>query len=218
MPEDLSAFLKSLPYFRALPGQALAEVAAGARLRTYARRELVVLEGEEARAAYFIVSGQVRVFKLSAEGREQVLDRLGPGEALNLVPIFDGGVNPASAEAVNAATVCAIPRETLLAATRRYPPLAEALLADLAGRLRRLVGLVEDLSFRTVRARLARYLLRQAAAGGRRLTQAEMAAELGTVRDVVGRALADLQEAGLIRIERHRIVVRDRAGLQARAE
>ncbi len=218
MPEDLVAFLRSLPFYAGLPAQALAELAAEARLRTYARRELVVLEGEPPAGAYFIVSGQVRVFKLSPEGREQVLDRLGPGQGLNLVPLFDGGLNPASAEAANEAVLCLLPREAFLLAIRRYPQVAEAVLADLAARLRQLARLVEDLSFRTVRARLARFLLRQAGEPGRRLTQAEMAAQLGTVRDVVGRTLADLQHEGLIDIDRHRIVIRDRAGLEALAE
>jgi CRP/FNR family transcriptional regulator len=217
MAQETIAFLKSLPYFESLPAQAVTGLAARAGRRSYARGELIVLEGEPAEAACFVASGQVRVFKLSAEGREQVLDRLGPGQALNLVPIFDGQPNPASAEAVNAATIVTLPREELLAAVRRHPPLAVALLADFAGRLRHLAGLVEDLSFRTVRARLARFLLRQAGQPGRRMTQAEMAAELGTVRDVVGRILAELQAEGLIAIERHRIIIKDRAGLEAHA-
>lgn len=218
MRQDMVTFLKSIPYFEALPPQALADLATSASRRSYARHELVVLEGDPAQAACFVISGQVRVFKLSAEGREQVLDRLGPGQAFNLVPIFDGQPNPASAEAVSATIICTLPRDDLLVTVRRYPAVAEALLADFAGRLRRLTGLVEDLSFRTVRARLARFLLRQAKARGRRLTQAEMAAELGTVRDVIGRALAEFQREKLIRIERHRIVIEDRSGLEARAE
>jgi CRP/FNR family cyclic AMP-dependent transcriptional regulator len=215
MPEDAATFLKSLPYFAGLSEPALAALAAHAHSRAYARGELVMLEGEEADAACFVVSGQVRVYMLSPEGREQVLDRVGPGQALNLVPLFDGQPNPASAEAVNAALVLSLPREDLLAALRHYPALAEALLAELAAQLRHLAGLAADLSFRTVRARLARYLLRQAGQAGRRLTQAEMAAELGTVRDVVGRTLADFQAEGLIAVERHRIIIRDRAGLEA---
>ncbi len=217
MPENLADFLKSLPYFACLPPYALAELAARARLRTYARRELVALEGEAAQAACFIVSGQVRIYKLSPEGRQQVLDRLGPGEAFNLVPLFDGLPNPASAEAANAVTICLLARQDLLEALRRYPAVAEALLADFAGRLRRMSALVEDLSFRTVRARLARFILRQAAIPGRRLTQAEMAAELGTVRDVIGRTLADFQAEGLVAIDRHRIIIKDRPALESLA-
>ncbi len=214
MPDDVVTFLKSLPYFQSLPPHGLAELARGARVRTYSRRELVLLEGEPAQAAYLIMSGQVRTYKLSAEGRQQVLARFGPGEALNLVPLFDGQPNPASAEAANAVTICVLPRAGFLEALRRYPSVAEATLADLAGRLRRLTALVEDLSFRTVRARLARFLLRQATEPQERLTQAEMAAELGTVRDVVARTLIDLQAEGLISVVRHRIVIRDRERLE----
>lgn len=218
MAEDLLALLKSIRYFEDLPEAELASLAARASLRAYARRELIVLEGEPAQAVYFVVSGQVRVYKVSAEGRVQVLDRLGAGESLNLVPVLDGGPNPASAEAVNAVTLCVVVAADFQDALRRQPALAAAVLADLAGRLRRFAGLVEDLSFRTVRARLARYLLCQAAGPRRRLTQAEMAAELGTVRDVVGRLMAEFQDEGLIAVERHRIVVCDRAALEAMGE
>ena len=215
---DLTAFLHSLPVFASLNVAQAAELASAARMRDYARGELVVLEGERAQAAYWVVSGQVRVVKLSPTGREQVLDRLGSGEALNLVPVFDGGPNPASAEAVNAARLCVLPVSALREAVRRHPAVAEAMLADMAGRVRKFAALVEDLSFRTVRARLARYLLRRAGQPGRRLTQAEMAAELGTVRDVVGRTLADFQAEGLIAMDRHRIQIRDRAGLETVGE
>lgn len=218
MAQDTIGFLKGIPYFAGLSPQALTDLAARASQRTYARREIIVLEGEPGRAVYFVVSGQVRVFKLSPEGREQVLDRLGPGGVLNLVPAFDGGPNPASAEAVNVATLYAIPVEDLRVAVRRNPALADAFLADLAARLRRLAELVADLSFRTVRARLARFLLRQAQERGRRLTQAEMAAELGTVRDVIGRTLVDFQNEGLIRMDRHRIVIVNRKGLESYAQ
>jgi len=215
---DRETLLKSIPYFAGLPAPALADLAARASLRSYARRELVVLEGEEAQAVYFVMSGQVRVYKTSAEGREQVLDRLGPGDSFNLVPVLDGGPNPASVEAVNAVTLCSIAANDWKEALRRCPPLAEAVLADLAARLRSFAELVGDLSFRTVRARLARYLLRQASQPGRRLTQAEMAAELGTVRDVVGRLIAQLQDDGVIAVERHRILIKDRAALEAMGE
>jgi CRP/FNR family transcriptional regulator, cyclic AMP receptor protein len=218
MSETIAAFLAGIPYFAGLAPEALADVAARARERSYARGELAVLEGEPAQAVYFVMSGQVRIFKLSAEGRVQALERLGPGATFNLVPALDGGNNPASAEAVSTTTLCVISLCDLLEALRRHPPLALAMLADLAHKLRRLTGLVEDLSFRTVRARLARFLLQWSQGAGRRLTQAEIAAELGTVRDVVGRLLAAWQDEGLIRFERHRLLIREREKLERMAE
>lgn len=218
MPQDTATFLKSLPYFASLPPEVVGRLAEQVTSRTYARGELVLLEGDPANAAYFVQSGEVRVYMLSAEGRVQVLSRLGAGQAVSLVPIFDGQPNPASVEAVNLATVLSLPRDVLLALVREQPAVAEAMLADLAARLRRITILAADLSLRTVRSRLARFLLRYADQPGRRLTQAEMAAELGTVRDVVGRTLSDLQAEGLISIQRHRIIIRDRARLEAQAE
>lgn len=224
MAQDLATFLQSIPFLAGLGRRAAEELATRAHVRNYARQELVILEGEPAEAVYLVMAGQVRIYKLSAAGREQVLERLGPGEVFNLVPMFDGGPNPASAEAVNALTLCILPKTALLPAIQRYPTVAEALLADLAARVRRLTTLVEDLSFRSVRARLARYLLRQASHPiqegfpTRPLTQAEMAAELGTVRDVIGRTLADFQAEGLITIERHCIRIRDCKGLKAVGE
>ena len=218
MSQDALAVLRATPYFQGLHPAALADLAARATERTYARGELILLEGERAHAVYLVVRGQVRAYKLSPEGRQQVLDRLGPGQSFNLVPVLDGLPNPASVEAVNQATVLALPAEVFRDLLRRHPAVAQAVLADLAGRVRRLATLVEDLSLRTVRARLARYLLRQAQQPGRRLTQAEMAAELGTVRDVIGRALADFEAEGLIAIDRHRIVVKNRRGLEERAQ
>jgi CRP-like cAMP-binding protein len=103
---------------------------------------------------------------------------------------------------------------------RQHPTVAIAVLADFAAKLRHTAALVEDLSLRTVGARLAKLLLTQAAekeAAPRRMTQREMAAQLGTVREVVGRALAELEREGLIRMERHRIVIMNRSGLEAKA-
>ncbi len=102
----------------------------------------------------------------------------------------------------------------------RYPALAQGVIENLAARARHLISLVEDLSLRTVSARLAKLLLTQAVGGAeapRRLTQQEMAAQLGTVREMVGRALRSFEEEGLIRFDRHRIIILDQEGLENKA-
>jgi CRP-like cAMP-binding protein len=117
-------------------------------------------------------------------------------------------------------TVYAIERDHFVRIVRQHPTVAMAVLADFAAKLRHTTALVEDLSLRTVGARLAKLLLTQAAekdVAPRRMTQREMAAQLGTVREVVGRALAELEEEGLVRKERHRIVIVDRSGLETKA-
>ncbi len=212
--------LHKSPFFSELGGDELAEVAPRVHERTFRRGELILLQGEAPRAVYLIVHGQVRIYHLSPEGREQVVKRLGPGGAFNLVPVLDGGPSPSSATAWTDVTVHAIECGDFVRIVRQYPAVAMAVLADLAAKLRHMTALVEDLSLRTVGARLAKLLLTQAVqkeAAPRRMTQREMAAQLGTVREVVGRALAELQREGLIRMERHRIVIVDRTSLEARA-
>ena len=212
--------LHKLPFFSELGEDELAEVASHVQERTLRRGEVILLEGEAPRAVYFIVHGQVRIYRLSPEGREQVLKRLGPGEAFNFVPVLDGAPNPSSAIAWTDVTVYAIERDHFVQMLRKHPALAVAILTDFAAKLRHVTALAEDLSLRTVGARLAKLLLTQAAKKEevpRRMTQQEMAAQLGTVREVVGRALAELEREGLIRLERHRIIIVDRSGLEAKA-
>jgi len=217
----IAEILRKSPFFSELDEDELAEVASRVHERTFRRGEVILLEGEAPQAVYFVVYGQVRIYRLSLEGREQVLKRLGPGGAFNLVPVLDGGPNPSSAMAWTYVVVYAIERGHFVQMVHEHPALAVAVLTDFAAKLRHMTALVEDLSLRTVGARLAKLLLTQAAKEEevpRRMTQQEMAAQLGTVREVVGRALAELEQEGLIRMERHRIVIVDRSGLEAKAE
>jgi len=216
---ETTEFLRSLPLFQGLDDSAVEEISRLAQRRSYASGELIGLEGEPCTVVYFVAQGWVKVYKVSLEGREQVLTRLGPGDSLYLVPAFDGGPNPASAEALTEAVLYAFRREDFLWIVRHHPQVTLTVLRDLAAKLRHLTVLVEDLSLRTVEGRLAKLLLNLAAEGdvARRMTQQEMAAQLGTVREVVGRALVELERNGLIRKERHRIVIVDRIGLEAKA-
>ncbi|MGB9723406.1 MAG: Crp/Fnr family transcriptional regulator [Chloroflexia bacterium] len=217
MPEESE--LGRFPPFAGLDGRALARVAAVARRRRFERGAFLLLEGEPCQTVYFLLRGRVRVSKVSVEGREQVLALLGPGDGLNLVPAFDGGPNPASAQALTEVEAYAFSCSDFRKLIGEFPRIAGNILADFAAKLRLLVGLVEDLSFRTVEARLARFLLsRDVAVPGRRWTQEEMAAHLGTVREVVGRVLRAWREEGLIRQERGRIVILDRAALEKKAQ
>jgi len=216
----IAEFLRKLPFFSELDADELAKVAAPVHERTFRRGEVILLEGEAPQAVYIIVRGQVRIYRLSPEGREQVLKRLGPGEAFNLVPVLDGRPNPSSAMAWTDVTAYTIERGHFLHLVREHPALAGAALGSFAARLRHMTALVEDLSLRTVGARLAKLLLTQAAEEKeipRRMTQQEMAAQLGTVREVVGRTLAELEREELIHLERHRIIIVDRTSLEAKA-
>jgi CRP/FNR family transcriptional regulator len=199
---------------------ALARMARVATRHVYAPGETIIMEGVRCQAAYFIVEGQVRIYRLSFSGREQVLARLGPGQAFNTVPPFQPeGLNHANAQAITPATVYAMARDEFLRLVGECPELALAILRDFAHRLDHLTNLVEDLSLRTVRGRLARFLLERAEASEvtRSWTQEEIATYMGTVRDVVGRTLRAFADAGLLRMERQRIVLLDREGLETEA-
>ncbi len=213
--------LRRISLFAGLSGETLARIASVAIRRTYAPGETVIFEGDPCRAAYFVAEGQVRVYRLSPAGREQVLLRLGPGQTFNTVPpLKPHGVNHATAEALTPVTLYAITCEDFHRLVVECPEVALALLRDFAGRLDHLTNLVEDLSLRTVRGRLAHFLLEHAEAGAvtQRWTQEEIAAHLGTVRDMVGRTLRAFADAGLVRMERQRITLLDREGLEAETQ
>lgn len=221
MDDQLSRELSAIPLFATLSERTLLQLGRIALRRTYAPGTLILLEGEPCTAVFFIITGQVRIYRLSPQGRQQVLAILGAGQSFNTVPPFvPEATNPASVEAVGETTVLTLRKEDFLQLVRRCADLSWAILEDFAVRLLHLTDLVEDLALRSVRGRLARFLLEQAdgVQTTRPWTQDEIAAHLGTVRDVVGRSLRGLAEAGLVRMERGRIVLLDREGLEAEAE
>lgn len=222
--------LRRISLFASLSGETLARVANVAIRRTYAPGETIIFEGDPCQAAYFVAEGQVRVYRLSPAGREQVLVRLGPGQAFNTVPPFKPSahsVNHATVEPLTPVTLYAITCKDFHRLVGECPEVALTLLRDFAGRLDHLTNLVEDLSLRTVRGRLAHFLLEhasteisgtaEAGAVTQRWTQEEIAAHLGTVRDMVGRTLRAFTDAGLVRMERQRIMLLNREGLEAEA-
>jgi len=221
MTNPTAQALRHMPLFSSLSDDALARIASVAIRHTYAPSETIIIEGDPCQAAYFIAEGQVRVYRLSPAGREQVLVLLGPGQAFNTVPPFRShGVNHATVEALTPTTLYTITSQDLRRLVRECAELALVLLQDFAARLDHLTNLVEDLSLRTVRGRLARFLLEHVEADQvtRRWTQEEMAAHLGTVRDMVGRALRAFADAGLVQMDRQRITLLDREGLEAEAQ
>jgi CRP/FNR family cyclic AMP-dependent transcriptional regulator len=201
----------------------LAALAAAATRYTYEQGQTIFLEGEPVAGIYLIDVGVVKICRYAIDGREHILVLLNAGETFNDVAALDGGPNPACAVAFTDVVVWRVTRSDLKHIVIRYPALAWALIENLAGRTRHLLRVVQDLAARNVRGRLARLLLEQAAAsevGGAPLplTQEEMAALLGTVREVIGRTLRSLVADGLIAVERQHIVIVDRAGLELEAQ
>jgi CRP/FNR family transcriptional regulator len=208
-------FLKQIPYFAGLPDRDLERIRPLVHERSYPKGEIVILEEEPCEAIYFVKSGRVKVFKTSPEGREQILRIMKAGDTFNEVPVFDGGPNPASVETMEPSDLYVLSAEEMQFLMRDIPAVSRNVTRILANRLRHLVELVEDLSFRHVTGRVAKILLQHVRDGGTdRLTQQQMATMAGTAREMVGRALKGLEQAGAIKMERGRILIVNLATLE----
>jgi CRP/FNR family transcriptional regulator len=227
MATDKIAALRRTALFGSLAGVPLRALAARAVERRLAREEVLFVAGEEARGLYVIVSGAVRAFRAGTDGREQVIHTERAGATLAEVPVFDNGTYPATAVADEDSVVLFIAREDVRAVCREQPEIALAALELLAGRLRRHAELVEVLSLRAVGQRLARLLLKEARERGERsdagtsldilATNGQIAARVGTVTEVVSRALARLHQDGLILLDNRRVTIPDEDLLAAYA-
>ena len=202
--------LENMPYFAGLERAVMDSIEKHVFEKRVERGEILVFEGEPAEALYFVVEGVVKVFKTSADGKEQIFSIIRPGESFNDVPVFGGGLNMTSAQAMSMVLIKGIKKVDLEAVLREYPQVASNVINVLSNRVQELISLVEDLSFRHVTARVAKMLLDYAvgdSGDSPKLTQQEMAAMIGTAREMVGRSLKGLEEEGAIRVERNRIVV-----------
>jgi CRP/FNR family cyclic AMP-dependent transcriptional regulator len=214
---------QSVPFLAGLEPKIVSALAAVATRHAFPANAMIFSEGDPVAGLFLIEEGSVKVCRFSKDGREHTLRVFQRGDTFNDVPAFDGGPNAATAIAFTDVVVWRVARSDLHRLAERYPALAWALLESIARRTRYLVNLVQDLSARNVKARLARLLLEQAQAEepadcAQMLTQEEIASRLGTVREVVGRALRNLATNGIIEFDRHRIVIRDPERLAEEAD
>jgi CRP/FNR family transcriptional regulator len=193
--------------------------------RKFSAGEIVFNEGDPCTGMFVVESGHIRIFKTSIGGREQVLSIDGPGGSVAELPVFDGGNYPASVSAVEDSTLLFIAKQDFHALCMAHPQVALKVLRVIGARLRKLVGIIEELSFTTVRHRLAAFLVRLAQREGSRVNGAievtlpasnqELAAQIGTVRELVSRNLSRFQSEKLIRMEGRLIVIPDLRALEA---
>lgn len=218
------AALRRTALFGELDEKTLGALAARAVERRYARDEMLFLAGEEASGLYCIVEGAVRAFRESAEGREQVIHVERAGATVAELPVFDDGPYPSTVAAEEEGTVVLfIDKRDVRRLMLEHPEVGLAALKVLAGRLRRCAELVEALSLREVGQRLARFLLAEARRDGARAGQAltvelahtnqQIAARIGSVREVVSRAFTRLQHERLITVEGRRLTIHDEDAL-----
>jgi CRP/FNR family transcriptional regulator, cyclic AMP receptor protein len=214
----LQQTLSAIPLFADLDQRAQQALARCMRERHYRAGQYLTYEGQPAEALFVVLSGRVRLARTANDGREQVLAVVGSGEVFNMEPLLDGGLTPATARAMSYVSCLLLPDDALVPLIRQFPDLALVLMRQMAEQLREQAALIEDLGFRSVRARLARLLLSEAASGTAMLTQAELAARAGTVREIVGRTLRQMADEGLVALKRGQVIVLDAAGLQQAAE
>jgi CRP/FNR family transcriptional regulator len=225
---SLSSTLSKVPIFSGLSESELTFLAQQAVQRHYSPGETVFSEGEPCAGLYVVQTGHVRIFKTSVNGREQVLNIDGPGSSVAELPVFDGGNYPASVAAVDQSTLLFISKQDFQTLCLTHPQVALKVLRVVGARLRRLVGIIEELSFTTVRHRLASFLLRSAQKEGTQTpdgteillpaSNQELAAQIGTVRELVSRNLSRLQTAGLIQIDGRTVLILNRKALEAELE
>jgi len=224
-PTNHAKALTKVPLFSGLSEGELGFLLERVVSKRYSSGEMVFSEGEPCAGLFVVESGSVRIFKSSAAGREQVLSVEGPGGSIAELPVFDGGNYPASVIAIEDTVLLFVSRQDFQALCLAHPQVSLKVLKVVGGRLRRLVGIIEELSFTTVRHRLSAYLLRMAKKEGRKVAQGveitlptnnqELAAQIGTVRELVSRNLSRLQAEGLISIDGRTLVLRDTKALES---
>jgi CRP/FNR family cyclic AMP-dependent transcriptional regulator len=217
--------LLRVPFFAVLPRPELDAVASHCVLRTLARDEILFHEGDACQGLFVVRSGAIKLFKMAETGREQVLVIERAGSTVAELPLFDGGNFPATAAAIEDSTLLFLPKREFLDLCRANSEVAFAVIRTLAWRFRYMTSLVEELSLKEVSHRLARFLRDRARRFGVRTrlgvefpleeTNQEIAAEIGTVRDLVSRNLRRFVDRKIIRLERRKVIVVDMVELEA---
>jgi CRP-like cAMP-binding protein len=220
------ASLAAIPFFGGLDPDALDRLAAGMRSRRFRRGEVIFHVGDPGDALFVIVSGEVKISLPSETGDEAILATLRPGDVFGELALLDGAPRSASASALTPTETVILPRDRFRELIATETGVRDALLASIAGELRRLTTHVEELHFLDITGRLAARLVRLAQEGGTtladgsvrlrtNLTQADLAAMVGCTRQSVNKLLGQFTDDGLLRLERDGIVVTDLEGLSA---
>jgi CRP/FNR family cyclic AMP-dependent transcriptional regulator len=219
--------LRRVAFFAVLPATEIETLASHCAIRRLTKDEMLFNEGDPCEGLFVVQSGAIKVFKMADSGREQVLGIDRAGSTVAELPLFDGGNYPASAAAMEDSTLLFLPKREFLNLCRENSEVAFAVIRTLAWRYRYLTTLVEELSLKEVSHRLARFLRDRALEEGVRTrrgiefplqeTNQEIAAEIGTVRDLVSRNLRRFVDRGILRLELRRVIILDMAELEAQA-
>lgn len=216
--------ITSISLFSGLPAEQIESLAMITAENIYKKGENIFSEDEQATGLYAVASGRVKIYKLSPEGREQILHIFGPGEVFGEVPVFAGKIFPANADAMEESRVLFFPRDALIALIQKNPSIALSMLAVLSMRLRRFASMIDDLSLKEVPGRLAKHLLylnnqgKSSSDLDLNITKGQLASLLGTIPETLSRILAKMVDNGLIETDGRRIRLIDKDGIQELAD
>jgi CRP/FNR family transcriptional regulator len=209
--DEYMSLVANIPLFRGLTGSALKMLEGILKEREFLRGENIFTEGSESTGFYIIIKGRVKVFKLSAGGKEQILHITGSKELLGAVSAFSGGPYPAHADAMEKTKALFFPRKDFLALIQKEPSVVMNMMANLSMRLQHFTRMIEDLSLKEVPGRFAAYLLylcEQAGCGDTveiDISKGQLASLLGTIPETLSRIIRRLSEKGILEVSGRRI-------------
>lgn len=214
-PQKKLDILRRNMFFQGLSAKSIEELCIQTSLRQFERGDALFWEADSCAGLHIIESGSVKLFRVSPQGRQHILRVVQEGETFNEVPVFDGGENPVNAEALETTMVWVVDARAVRQLMANDPEYMQRVIQSLGKMLRHLVQMTSEMAFLQVTHRLARLLNETPAhelsgEGGARWTQEQMAARLGTVREVVARSLRELERSGAIQVENRRISISNR--------
>ena len=221
---DIRKHLSRVDLFNGLSSQQLDEVARIVSAKEYRKGELVFSDGDEGIGFYIVISGRVKVYKLSPDGKEQIMHIFGPEQPFAEVPVFEGSRYPANAEALDHSRLFFLPKKDFVNLIHHNPSLAMNMLASLSQRLKQFSHLIEALSLKEVPGRLASYLLYLSDKNGSidefelDIAKSQLASFLGTIPETLSRIFTKMANKELVRINGPQIAILDRTGLEDLAE
>jgi len=221
---EITEHLSRISLFQGLPPEHLKKLAAITSDKGYAKGQLIFADGDEGEGFYVVITGRVKVYKVSPDGKEQILHVFGPGAPFAEVAVFSGAPYPANAEPLEKSRLFFFPKKAFVSLIQETPSLAMNMLASLSQHLKQFANLVEALSLKEVPGRLAAHILYLSDTKGGAdefkldLAKSQLASLLGTIPETLSRIFGKMSSQGLIRISGPEIQIIDRMGLEDLAE
>ena len=222
--ENILNIISAIPLFNGLPDDQLSAIRQIAVEKQYNKGQTIFSEGDETTGLFVVVDGRIKIYKVSSEGKEQILHIFEAGQSFGEVTVFAGQQLPANAQTLAKSRLLLFPRIAFVGLVTANPSLALNLLAIMSKKLRQFAAQIENLSLKEIPARLASYLIYLAEEQGSgdavtlNVSKGQLASLLGTIPETLSRIFAKLSGQNLIRVEGPKITLLDRQGVEDLAE